>query len=237
MDLTGRRQLNQLIGAVDLLRHRTRLKENFGGPFNGQRRRIAIVEAILSKCDFTCAIETGTHRGTTTKYLSDHFPRVISIETQVRYLTFARLRLRKRKHVEVIEGNSGRDLGRVLGDLDSKGPVFAYLDAHWGGHLPLGDELQALERSGRDYIAVIDDFLVPGDKGYGFDSYRGGVKIDASYVFRSVPRLKHLWVPEAPSDVETGRIRGAGFLASQGLEPVLAELGELRLLKPVPRHG
>jgi predicted O-methyltransferase YrrM len=231
----GSRLLAQLAGATDLLRHRIRLKEGFYGPFNGQRKRIAIIEAILSRGDFGCAIETGTFRGTTTKFLSDRFPSVVSVEVNPRYLAFARLRLRKRRNVEIIEGDSAAELPAILRKQNTGKPIFVYLDAHWG-NLPLAKELNILEQSSLDYVAVIDDFEVPGDDGYGYDSYgkaRGA--IGPALVFKAVPRLRRLWVPAAPSDIETGSMRGTGFLASPGMEPLLEALAEADLLRPVGR--
>jgi hypothetical protein len=227
----------QLAGAIDLLRHRVRLKDGFYGPFNGQRRRIAIVEAILAGADFAGAIETGTFRGTTTRFLADRLPSVVSVEINPRYLTFARLRLRKRKNVAIVEGDTVSQLPHILRRQNRGRPVFVYLDAHWGGKLPLGEELRILEESGLEYVAAIDDFKVPGDSGYGFDGYAGkpGGGISPELVFASVARLSRIWVPAASSEVETGSLRGTGFLASEQMEPLLEKLVEAGLLRPVVR--
>ena len=232
---TGSRLVAQLAGVIDLLRHRIRLKDGFYGPFNGQRRRIAIVEAIVSRGDFGCAIETGTFRGTTTKFLSDRFPSVVSIEINPRYLAFARLRLRKRRNVAIVEGDSAAELPAILLQRETGKPIFVYLDAHWG-NVPLARELNILEESSLDYVAAIDDFEVPGDDGYGYDSFgkeRGG--IGPALVFKAVPRLRRLWVPAASSAVETGSMRGTGFVASPGMEPLLEALANANLLRPVGR--
>jgi hypothetical protein len=231
----GNRLIAQLAGAVDLARHRMRLKDGFYGPFNGQRKRIAIVEAIAASGDFGCAVETGTFRGTTTKFLADRFPRVVSIEINPRYVAFSRLRLRTRRNVEIVEGDSAAELAPILQRLESGRPIFAYLDAHWG-NLPLTPELRALEESSLDYVAAIDDFEVPGDAGYGFDVHGGNHgAIGPALVFGAVPRLRRVWAPAAPSDVETGSMRGTGFLASPKLEPLLEALEGRKLLRPVLR--
>ncbi|MGH6926180.1 MAG: hypothetical protein ACRED5_20835 [Propylenella sp.] len=230
----GSRLLAQLAGAIDLARHRIRLKDGFYGPFNGQRKRITIVEAIVANGDFGCAVETGTFRGTTTKFLSDRFPRVVSIEINPRYVAFARLRMRKRRNVEIVEGDSAAELAPILRRLERGKPIFAYLDAHWG-NLPLTPELRALEESSLDYVAAIDDFEVPGDAGYGFDMHGKRGAIGPALVFDAAPRLRRVWTPAAPSDVETGSMRGTGFLASPKMEPMLEALERSILLRPVLR--
>ena len=236
-EIGGNRLLAQLAGAIDLVRHRIRLKQGFYGPFNGQRKRIAIVEAIRSGAEFGYAIETGTYRANTTKFLGDRFPYVVSIEINPRYAAFSRLRLRERRNVQIIEGSSAAQLPAILKKQPTDKPVFVYLDAHWGGNLPLVAELSTLEGSGLDYVAVIDDFKVPGDNGYGFDTYRGAESgpIGSALVFKAVPRLRRLWVPAAPSDTEAGSMRGTGFVASAGLEPLLERVERGNLLRPVQR--
>ena len=231
-DVMRNRLLAQMAGAIDLARHRVRLKQGFSGPFNGQRRRIAIVEAIMSGEDFGSAIETGTYRGNTTKFLADRLPHVVSIEINPRYVSFARLRLRARKNVKIIEGDSVGHLPAILRQQQAGKPVFVYLDAHWGGNLPLAKELRILEDSALDYAAAIDDFKVPGDDGYGYDS-----SIGPALVFKAIPRLRRLWVPAAPSETEAGSMRGTGFVASPAMEPLLETLARANLLRPVERSG
>ncbi len=224
----------RLVGAIDLLRHRARLRHGFYGPFNGQRERIAIIEALCSSAGFGCAIETGTYRGTTTRFLAERFPQVLSIEINPRFATFSRLRLRKRTNVTIVEGDSTAELQAALRREDIAPPVFAYLDAHWGSQ-PLGKELGIFEESGLDYIAAIDDFEVPGDDGYGFDRARGLV-IGPRLVFDSIERPSRLWVPSASGDRETGSQRGTGFVASASMETLLERLEKAGMLRPVARH-
>jgi predicted O-methyltransferase YrrM len=230
---TGNKLIARFAGAIDLARHRMRLKDGFYGPFNGQRRRIAIIAALIADGDFGCAIETGTFRGTTTKLLAERLPRVVSIELNPRYVTFARLRLRKRENVEIVEGDSASALPAILRRTPPGKPVFVYLDAHWG-NIPLAAELRALEDSPLDYVAVMDDFQVPGDEGYGFDGH-GAAAIGPALVFQAVPRLRRLWVPAAPSDAESGSLRGTGFAASPKLEPLLDALAQSGLLRAIER--
>lgn len=234
---SGKWLVGQITGAVDMLRHRMRVKQGYPGPFNGQRKRIAIIEALMAMGNFGCAIETGTFRGNTTKYLADHFPRTVSIEKNPRYAAFSRLRLRTRKNLTIVDGDSAEELPAVLRKQPPGTPLFVYLDAHRRGRLPLVDELQSLDRSGFDYVAVIDDFKVPGDDGYGFDVYPGkeGGEVGPPIVFEAIPRLERLWVPAASSENEAGKVRGTGFLASPTMETLLSQLERSNLLRPVTR--
>lgn len=62
------------------------------------------------------------------------------------------------------------------------GPTVFYLDAHWGQHWPLRDEMNAIaEWPGKnECVIIIHDFKVPG-KNFGFDTHCG-VDLDMNYV-------------------------------------------------------
>ena len=47
----------------------------------------------------------------------------------------------------------------------------AYLDAHWENFLPTTQEINDLIEWGGTFIAIVDDFQVPGFPEYGFDMY------------------------------------------------------------------
>lgn len=48
-----------------------------------------------------------------------------------------------------------------------------FLDAHWGSHCPLKDELKVIAKHGLRPVIAIHDFYVPGEHGLAFDSYNG----------------------------------------------------------------
>lgn len=59
--------------------------------------------------------------------------------------------------------------------------TFFYLDAHWYGDIPPRDE-RAGEQKWSRFVAMIDDFEVPGDAGYGFDDHGPGRALTLEYI-------------------------------------------------------
>ena len=47
------------------------------------------------------------------------------------------------------------------------------MDAHWGEELPLKKEVEQITNNYLNYLICIDDFAVPNDNSWGFDSYEG----------------------------------------------------------------
>jgi hypothetical protein len=197
---------------------RPRLREGFGGPFNGQQRRIEAVRDLFARVAFTAVVETGTYRATTTLFLrSLTTAPIATIEASSRYFHYARRRLRGADDISLIFGDSAESLRRLARDPAwSAGPTFFYLDAHWMTVLPLPGELAAIVDAWPDHAILIDDFRVPGDDGYAFDDYGAGdaLQISMFAAFRERPIVVY-W-PAAPSDAETGARRGWCVLASAG---------------------
>jgi hypothetical protein len=84
-----------------------------------------------------------------------------------------------------------------------------YLDAHWGNDLPLFSEIEALNNWGGKFVAVIDDFQIVEDPGYGFDQY--GDQIVGKNAIPLTQKTK-LYRLAAPSRSETGSKRGTGIV-------------------------
>jgi hypothetical protein len=59
---------------------------------------------------------------------------------------------------------------------------FFYLDAHWGKDCPIRKEISLIASHWGKFIILIDDFQVPGDKGYGYDRYGSFIKLNLSYI-------------------------------------------------------
>jgi hypothetical protein len=80
-------------------------------------------------------------------------------------------------------GGNLEELGnvwRVLGDsalmlevhfFDFKAPILFYLDAHWGEHSPLLDELVVIAKFRGPVLIAIHDFFNPQHPEYGFDTW------------------------------------------------------------------
>ncbi|HOX07106.1 MAG TPA: hypothetical protein PK280_11950 [Planctomycetota bacterium] len=114
-------------------------------------------------------VETGTYRGDTALWASDHFSRVITIEGSAELYTKARARLAGR-NVSIVQGDSREKLAEVTRSLG--GPALFWLDAHWCGEnscgsdrqCPLLDELAAVADSPHGHFIMIDDarlFMAP----------------------------------------------------------------------------
>lgn len=210
-----RRLPPQVAGTIDLLR--PSVSRGFGGPFNGQERRIEAVRDIFSRVPFEAVIETGTFRGTTTRFLralSD--APVATVEADPRYFRYARLRLLF-SGVKVIHGDSATVLRSLSQDpVWGKSPAFFYLDAHWMDALPLSGELHTIASNWSDFVVLIDDFEVPGDQGYGYDDYGSSGRLDLGLLAASaLPNVVIYW-PSSASRHESGARRGWVVVASPG---------------------
>ncbi len=215
LDRLARSSPGPIAGAIDLLR--PALARGFGGPFNGQERRIEAVREIFDRIQFRAILETGTYRATTTTFfrqVSD--APIATIEADSRYYHYSRLRLLGQR-ITVVRGDSASAL-RWLGQREpwKKNPAFFYLDAHWLEALPLQEELDAVAEHWRDFVVVIDDFRVPGDAGYGYDDYGPGRVLDTTILAPLAGRSMTVYWPSALSTRETGARRGWVVIASQG---------------------
>lgn len=198
---------------------------------NGQAGRKAIVRAVVARVAPTVVVETGTHRGMTARYLA----RVTGLPVhtvEVDAPTYARAR-RRLRHVANVHAQLG-DSRAFLRDLPHAGvpetaTVLFYLDAHWWANLPLVDELQIIEQTWREWVAVVDDFEVPGDPAYGYDDYGPGKALRPEYLAAAGLSERRLHVPALPGLRESGARRGCVVLGSPGrVDDALSEISLLR---------
>ncbi len=186
-------------------------------PFNGQAVRWNTNSGISRRFEATVAVETGTYLGSSTPYISSLASgKTYSIEINQETLKKTTRRFRENhssRDIELILGDSAVEIRKVLSKLDAKSNrVIAYLDAHWLDAIPTTDELLALVKWGGAWVAIIDDFKVPHDAGYGFDHY-GDTIIGPSIV----PANSEIatFVPKIDSSQETGVKRGTGYLFNE----------------------
>lgn len=233
LDKLSRSSPGAVGGAIDLLR--PTLAQGLGGPFNGQERRVEAVRDIFDSVQFRAVIETGTYRATTTLFLRalSGAP-IVSIEADSRYYHYSRIRLRRR-HVRLIRGDSAKVLRSLANEPPwNRSPAFFYLDAHWLEALPLPSELESIASGWSDFAALIDDFRVPDDPGYGYDNYGPGRSLESSMLGPLAGKHVVVYWPSAPSGDETGARRGWVVLASAGgVDDSLRSLGTLRRAGPV----
>lgn len=76
-------------------------------------------------------VETGTSFGDMVRAMIPHFDRIWTIELGDRLYAEAQEMFRDARNVELIHGDSGTELGRLIPTLDA--PALFWLDAHYSG--------------------------------------------------------------------------------------------------------
>lgn len=204
---------------------------------NGQRFRQEMFRALIQELRPHAVFESGTYRGATTQFLWHVSGRpVYTVEKEPAFARPAARRFRDVSDIRVIKSDSRKAL---LGLRDNssfpKSRVFFYLDAHWDADLPLREEVAIITGSWTDSLIVIDDFKVPDDPGYGFDTY-AGTQLSIEYLGDAVGAYKIFW-PNCPSREETGARRGCVVLAAPTLADRLAALEPVRRMDDAVRLG
>jgi predicted O-methyltransferase YrrM len=216
-------------GILDLLD--PSLAEAWGGPLNGQERRMQIIRDLARVIEFDRVIETGTYRGTTTRFFSAEFHLPIdTVEGNRRFFVYCKLRMAFHRHVTISFGDSRRFLRR-LGALprSSVDTIFVYLDAHWGEDLPLREEIEIVAAACPRAVIMIDDFEVPGDDGYTFDDYGPGKRLTESYLPLDTMPGWSVYYPVSHSGEETGMKRGCCVLVAPSLGAMIQSVESLRM--------
>jgi hypothetical protein len=221
-----------VVGAIDYLIHPNR-GVALGGPFNGQRYRQSLFKDLVRKLAPIAVVETGTYLGTTTEFMATTGLPIFSVEQTGRNYGFALARLWCSHNVHLLRGDS-RAAPRILFD----GPLnqsrnrnlFVYLDAHWNADLPLIQELKIVFDFCPNAIVMVDDFQVPFDAGYGYDSYGTCRILTEDYIapILAAHSLRAFY-PSTPSVQETGARRGCVILVrNTALAKILAFFPLLR---------
>ena len=230
----GRRHAEILEGILDYCFRYQQRADVWGGPFNGQIRRSELFLAMLSACEPSAIIETGTYTGSSTEFMAKASRRpVYSVEADRRNFGFARMRLIRYRNVKLSLGDSREFLTQFVERYSTRyaeRPLLFYLDAHWGEDLPLSDELKIVFSSLPRAIVMIDDFQVPGDAGYTFDDYGPGRMLTHDYIAPLVAQHQLTeFYPKAPSVTDSGRRRGCVVLARDlRLVDALSRISDLR---------
>jgi hypothetical protein len=140
-----------------------------------------------------------------------------------------------RGRVKFFHADSREFLTSALRDHSLKCP-FIYLDAHWQEDLPLRGELAIIREFTGDCVVMIDDFRVPSDPGFGWDTY-GDVDLEWSYVkpeFENFSRPLSVLFPSYPSSIETGYRRGWVLLACGKFAESVRNIVPSTLLRALP---
>lgn len=151
-------------------------------PFNGDYNVNAEFLKLKEKYKVNTIVETGTCLGSSATFFLDNFDRLFTCEISDEFADYSEERLKNHMkkmaydRVFCMERQSSPDFIRSLKGKVKHNTIF-FLDAHWGEHCPLSDELKAIEEIGVRPIIVIHDFKVPMSL-LGYDSYNG---IDLNY--------------------------------------------------------
>jgi len=184
--------------------------------FNGQAGRKRVFEEIRRAFVFDVMIETGTYLGNTTAYMAETSGlRVITCEVDKRFYTVAKTRLSDFDNIQFYLGDSRGFLNYLVDSGMGNKTSFFYLDAHWYADLPLQEEIVLIAANWNRFCILIDDFRVPGDEGYGYDSYSSGESLELDLIQDSIARFGlGTFFPATPSSNENGSRRGCIVLTS-----------------------
>jgi len=185
--------------------------------FNGQYVRASLLLYLMKTLSIDSFIETGTFRGETCLLVAAQTDaRIQSCDVVDGHVSFAQRVLAPFGERVQIELQDSRDFLKQKIAEKNLGRPLLYLDAHWFRDLPLIGELEVILAGLEEYIIVIDDFRVPSDNGFGFDSY-GRISLEWNLIAPTVlnsARPPSVWYPSYPSKLETGPKRGFVLLTS-----------------------
>jgi hypothetical protein len=130
-------------------------------------------------------VESGTYRGETVAALQDDFGGLISVELDDTLYEAARRRFDGVDHVEILQGDSGQLMPRIVERIDA--PTLFWLDGHYSAGVtargveetPVLRELDAVLGPGqRGHVALVDDArCFTGDGGWpSIDELRDRVR-------------------------------------------------------------
>jgi predicted O-methyltransferase YrrM len=225
-----------VVGALDYYRFPAH-RESWGGPMNGQQRRQQMVESLFSHLEIGAVVETGTFRGTTTRFLADLCDGpVVTVEADPRAYGFARMALRGVPDVRLLHDDSRSALEKVVGSPPlAHHRVLYYLDAHWGEDLPLREEVTTIFAGSPRALVLIDDFEVPDDPGYTYDDYGAGKALTLDYLGEARQAFGlRVYFPSATAAEETGAKRGCVLLVGADDHEAAAALATNPHLRPYP---
>ena len=159
------------------------------------------IQHFADRFELKILVETGTYYGDMVEAMKRRFSRIYSIELNRELCERAAQRFQRDRHIRIIQGDSGVELGKLVGELDQ--PALFYLDGHYSGgatakgsnDTPIFDELAHIFNARqRGHVIVIDDARC-----FGTDP-----------AYPSVERLKEfVWSkqPGATIEVEDDSIR------------------------------
>lgn len=136
-----------------------------------------ILLGLAKRYSLRLFVETGTSFGDMVRAMIPHFDRIWTIELGNQLYAEAQEKFRDVRNVELIHGDSGRELGRLIPTLDA--PALFWLDAHYSGG-PLRGATSARGEKDTPILEELDHIL-------GAAETRHVVVIDDARLFGTDP--------------------------------------------------
>ena len=144
--------------------------------FHGDEYLIKLVSYLATeKTEYF--VETGTNVGSTLKYFAKEFSEIKCHSCEPDYLSFhvALENVSKSHNVNLNQTDSIKFLTTLLSTIHNDlATTLFWLDAHgYGFDWPLQEEVEFILENIKNCVILIDDFKVPGQPQFGYDSYNG----------------------------------------------------------------
>ena len=146
--------------------------------FHGDSHLLSLVDHIIKSADITCFVETGANVGSTVTYIAKRYPGIscYSCEPDKMAFELAEQNAAGLDNVSLYNLTSQdflKILEKEIPDIEIKKTLF-WLDAHgYGFKWPLKEEVAYVTGKIKQGYMLIDDFKVPGNEAFGYDSYDG----------------------------------------------------------------
>jgi hypothetical protein len=143
-------------------------------PFNGDSFICKEFLRLKDELGLTMAVETGSCLYSTTKWLGENFDKVLTVDNNAAFTVHGQHKIADMENVIASIDDSVTFLLSVVKNFDKTDRVIYFLDAHWGEHCPLLDELKALTLSQTELppVIAIHDWYT-GNEAFGWDEYKG----------------------------------------------------------------
>jgi len=178
-------------------------------PLNGDHFACEEFIKLRDKHKIDTIIELGSCVMGSTRWFSEQFERVKTVEISPEFRNIGLQRISDKKNVESWLGDSVGFLGPALKKCTDK--TLIYIDSHWLT-LPLIDELEKIAESGLKPCIVVHDCYVPEFPQMGYDEY-DGVRISYATMRNSLIQIYgdggyvyHYNTPETSTEVKRGII-------------------------------
>lgn len=160
-------------------------------PFNGDSYVCKEFLKIKEQLGITVAVETGSCMYSTTKWLGENFHRVHTVEINPEYASHGKHKIADMVNVfDEVGQDSVTFLKNLMNWVSPKDRILYFLDAHWGQHCPLMEELAALKNSPTELppVIAIHDWYT-GDERLGWDEYNGQ-RFEYSWIEPAIKQLE-----------------------------------------------